>query len=169
MIPIAVRILYYLFMLYGICHTLYTLFCKQYISCFVLRVPHQFIAELFGYTISEIVDRVNSKYTLIQNTIPNFPLKPKFFEDVSSKTMCFPAFKSFSTLDDNPEETAAKIASNRIGSFSPDFAPYICGAANRNCKYNRVTPQEAFRLNHGYYEGWRFTQDRPGEIELSRS
>jgi len=127
-------------------------------------LPHQFITELFGYTFTQIVNRLNTKSALVHSATPNFPVKPVFFEDVSSKTMCFPAIVSVSTLNESPEETSAKITQNSIGSFSPSFAPYICSARSKVCKYNHAKyRKDSFALNHGYYKGWSFAQDRPGK------
>jgi hypothetical protein len=129
----------------------------------LLRLPHQFITELFGYIFTQITERLNTKLPLIQQAIPLYPTKAVFFTDLESRTMCFPALSSFSSLDESIEVTTAQIASNPIGSFSPSFAPYVCSARTRNCKYSHAMfIKDRFELNHGYYRGWSFEQDRPG-------
>lgn len=146
----------------------YSLFFCAYrlISLFVCcRIPHQFISEMLAYTFTEIVNRLNTKLSAVEVAIPSFPLKPIFFStDVSSKTMCFPALSSFSTLETSSEEIAKSITKNEIGGvISPFFVPYICSARTKNCKYNHAKYRsQRDEINHGYYRGWTFGQDREG-------
>ena len=133
-------------------------------ACFVLchRIPHQFIAEMMAFTFTQITERLNNKLPLIQKSIPNFPPKPLFFTDVTSKTMCFPALKSFSTLDDSTESITSAVAQNSH-PFPSFFAPYACSKRTKWCKYrkrNKKTGEAA--EDHLYYRGWSFKQDRPG-------
>ena len=119
---------------------------------------------MMAYTFTEVVERLNAKLATVKTAVPSFPPKPVFFgSDVTSKTMCFPALSSFSTLEESTEVIAEGVASNQAGPFWPAFAPYICSARTKNCKYNHARyigrRQE---LNHGYYRGWSFAQDRPG-------
>ena len=133
------------------------------IVIFLRRVPHQFISEMMAFTFTEIVKRIDSKLSTVLASSPNFPEKPVFFTDVTSKTMCFPALSSFSTLDDSTEAIAESVAKNEIGAFSPSFAPYKCSQRTKWCKFRGAKyKKKKFSMDHRYYSGWTFSQDRPG-------
>ena len=119
---------------------------------------------MMAYTFTQIIDRLNTKLLSVLKSEPKFPNSPLFFgSDVASKTMCYPALTSFSTLEESPETTASKVANNSVGTFSPSFAPYICSARTKLCKYNHAKyKNKRNKLNYGYYRGWSFIQDRPG-------
>ena len=123
------------------------------------RIPHQFITEMMAYTFTQIVNRLNSKLPLIMAAKPNFPKEPVFFTDVESKTMCFPALSSFTTLDDSTDEIATAVSNNEHRIW-PGFAPYKCSLLTKWCRYKK---KEAVVMDHLYYKGWTFAQDRAGK------
>ena len=108
---------------------------------------------------------MNAKLSTIQSAAPGYPPKPVYFADVSSKTMCFPSLKSYSTLDESTEILADRVAKNKEAPISPSFTPYICSGRTKWCKFNGPKyKKKKFSMDHRYYEGWHFKQDRPGEL-----
>ena len=119
---------------------------------------------MMAYTFTEVVERLNAKLATVKTAVPGFPPKPVFFTDVTSKTMCFPALSSFSTLEESTEVIAEGVASNQAGPFWPAFAPYKCSLHTKWCKFRGAKVKKKLRdlMDTEYYRGWSFAQDRPG-------
>ena len=116
-----------------------------------------------AYFFAAVVERINMKLASVEASVPSYPPKPLFFADVTSKTMCFPALTSFSTLEESTEAIAESVAKNTIGPFSPSFPPYKCSLNTKWCKYNGPkNRKKETSMDHRYYNGWNFAQDRPG-------
>jgi hypothetical protein len=117
---------------------------------------------MMAYMFTEVVHRLNSKYSSVIKAIPKFPIKPQYFTDITSKTMCYPFLTSFSTLDQSTEVIANDVKSNKIGSFYTLFPPYKCSTRTKECKFKGYKYSGKNSMDHKYYKGWMFGQDRPG-------
>ena len=106
---------------------------------------------MMAYMFTEIIRRLNGKLNAVQLSNPGFPSKPLFFEDISSKTTCFPKLSSFSTLDGTTEALAQEVAANKVGPFSPSFAPYKCSLNTKWCKFNGKKYKGINSMDHKYY------------------
>ncbi len=123
---------------------------------------------MMAYMFTEVIHRLNAKYSSAVTAIPNFPTKPQFFTDVTSKTMCFPSLTSFSTLDQSIEAIEKDVNSNEVGPFYSSFAPYKCSTRTKECKFKGHKYSGKNSMDHKYYKGWVFAQDRPGRVKTFR-